>query len=180
MDPVVSEVVSVLERSPSVLRALLQDLPDSWLDKFEGEETFGPREVLAHLIHGERTDWVPRIKLILEHGDTRPFVPFDRRGFGEASRIPVGGLLEEFETLRKANLAFLASAVFDLGTNVTAGSTPRTRAGDPRAAAGHVGCSRSQPHRAGTPGDERTIRVDGWTLEGVPSNLEPLSDGAAP
>lgn len=110
MEPIVSEVVSVLERSPSVLRAQLQDLPDAWLDRFEGEETFGPREVLAHLIHGERTDWIPRIKLILEHGDTRPFVPFDRRGFGAASRIPLSGLLDEFETLRKANLAILARA----------------------------------------------------------------------
>ena len=109
MDPVVSEVVSILDRTPAVLRALVQDLPEPWLDRFEGEGTFGPREVLAHLIHGERTDWVPRIKLILEHGDTRPFVPFDRRGFGEANRVSVGELLEEFETLRKTNLAFIAN-----------------------------------------------------------------------
>jgi len=109
MDPVVSEAISVLDRSPSVLRALLQELPAPWLERHEGEDTFGPREVLGHLIHGEKTDWVPRIKLILEHGDTRPFVPFDRRGFREAGRVSVVELLDEFETLRKANLAFLAS-----------------------------------------------------------------------
>jgi pimeloyl-ACP methyl ester carboxylesterase len=109
MDPSVSDAVSVLERSPSVLRALMKDLPASWLGKYEGEGTFGPSDVLAHLIHGEKTDWVPRIKVILEHGDAQPFVPFDRRGFGDASRLPVVELLDEFETLRKANLAFLAS-----------------------------------------------------------------------
>jgi DinB superfamily len=109
MEPVVSEVVSVLGRSPSVLRALLQGLEESWLERHEGEGTFGPREVLGHLIHGEKTDWVPRIKLILEHGDREPFVPFDRRGFGEPDRVPVGELLDRFETLRKSNLDFLAS-----------------------------------------------------------------------
>jgi hypothetical protein len=110
MDPVVSEVVSVLERSPSVLRALLQGLPEAWLCAHEGEGTFGPHEILGHLIHGERTDWVPRIKVILEHGARRPFVPFDRRGFGEAGRVPVAQLLDEFEALRRANLEFLAGA----------------------------------------------------------------------
>jgi hypothetical protein len=109
MDPVVADVVSVLERSPSVLRALLEGLPASWLERFEGDGTFGPREVLGHLIHGEKTDWVPRIKLILEHGDRKPFVPFDRRGFGDEDRVPLVELLEEYAILRQANLAFLAS-----------------------------------------------------------------------
>jgi hypothetical protein len=108
MEPVVAEAISVLQRTPSVLRALLRDLPEPWLERHEGEHTFGPREVLGHLIHGERTDWVPRIRLILEHGDTRPFVPFDRRGFREAGRLPVGELLDELEHLRRANLTFLA------------------------------------------------------------------------
>ena len=107
MEPIVSDVVSVLERTPSVLRALLQDLPTSWLERYEGEGTFGPREVVGHLIHGEKTDWVPRIELILEHGDSRPFVAFDRRGFGEAAQVSMAELLDEFEALRKANLAFL-------------------------------------------------------------------------
>ncbi|HXK11206.1 MAG TPA: DinB family protein [Vicinamibacteria bacterium] len=107
MDPLVSEAVSVLERSPSVLRSLLDGLPEEWLGRYEGEDAFGPREVLGHLIHGERTDWVPRIQLILEHGDAEPFVPFDRRGYGDASRVTTGKLLDEFEALRKASLGFL-------------------------------------------------------------------------
>jgi len=109
MEPVVSEAVSVLERTPSVLRALLQDLPAPWLAQHEGEGTFGPREVLGHLIHGERTDWVPRIKQILEHGDTQPFVPFDRHGYGDLGRASTVELLDEFEALRRSSLAFLAS-----------------------------------------------------------------------
>lgn len=110
MDPVLSDVFSVLERTPSTLRALLQGLPTSWLRRHEGDDTFGPNQVLGHLIHGEKTDWVPRIKLILESGDARPFVPFDRRGFpGGVGQTPIAELLNEFEQLRKANLAFLGS-----------------------------------------------------------------------
>ena len=110
MDPKVSEAVAVLERTPAVLRALLQDLPEPWLGRHEGDGTFSPREVVAHLIHGETTDWVPRIKLILEHGDRQPFVPFDRRGYGDAEQAPVAALLDEFETLRAASLAFVSKA----------------------------------------------------------------------
>lgn len=109
MDPVMSEAVAVLGRTPAVLRAVLQDLPEPWLGRHEGEEAFGPSEVIGHLIHGERTDWVPRMKIILEHGDARPFEPFDRRGFGDASGAAVGALLDEFEALRGENLAWLAS-----------------------------------------------------------------------
>jgi DinB superfamily len=105
----VSEVVSVLERTPGILRALLQGLPASWLERHEGEGTFDTRDILGHLIHGEKTDWVPRVKMILESGDQRPFVAFDRRGFDDAERASVEALLGEFEALRKANLAFLAS-----------------------------------------------------------------------
>jgi len=113
MEPVLSEAVAVLGRTPSVLREVLQDLPEPWLGRHEGEDAFGPREVLGHLIHGEKTDWVPRMRVILDHGDTQPFVPFERRGYGDASRVPVTDLLDEFETLRKENLAFLASLSLD-------------------------------------------------------------------
>jgi hypothetical protein len=110
MEPVMSDVFSVLERTPSTLRALLEGLPTPWLLRHEGKGTFGPNEVLGHLIHGEKTDWVPRIKQILESEDARPFVPFDRRGFPAGlAQEPIADLLREFEQLRKANLAFLAS-----------------------------------------------------------------------
>ena len=61
-----AEAVSILSRTPGVLRALLEGLPEPWLEADEGEGTFSPRDVLGHLIHGEKTDWVPRIKRILE------------------------------------------------------------------------------------------------------------------
>lgn len=109
MDPVVSEVISVLERTPAVLRALLQELPAPWLAKHEGEAAFGPHEVLGHLVHGEKTDWVPRARVILEHGVGQPFVPFDRHGFRDAGRLSMPELLDEFESLRRSNLEFLAS-----------------------------------------------------------------------
>jgi hypothetical protein len=108
MDPIVAEAVAVLERTPAVLRALLQGLPEPWLGRHEGEGTFGAREVLGHLIHGEETDWVPRIRQILESGAARPFVPFDRRGFGDAGAVTLVALLDDFEARRRRNLAILA------------------------------------------------------------------------
>jgi hypothetical protein len=102
------EVLSILTRTPATLRALLAGLPDAWLDANEGEGTFSPRDVIGHLIHGERTDWIPRIKIILEHGPARPFDPFDRTGFADAIRgLSAAALLDELAALRSANLAAL-------------------------------------------------------------------------
>jgi hypothetical protein len=110
MEPVVAEVRAVLARTPEALRGLLEGLPDAWLDAREGEGTFSPRDVVGHLIHGEKTDWVPRLRLILEAGEDRPFVPFDRFGFRDAIRgVPIGTLLAELAGLRQANLAVLDS-----------------------------------------------------------------------
>ena len=75
------EITTILTRTPKVVRAWLDDLSPEWLDTNEGEGTFSPRDVLGHLIHGEHTDWLPRIRLILATGDSVPFEPFDRRGF---------------------------------------------------------------------------------------------------
>ena len=78
MKLVLSEVKEVLSRTPGALRALLEGLSESWLEASEGVDTFSPRDVVGHLIHGEKTDWVPRIKLILASGEAKTFVPFDR------------------------------------------------------------------------------------------------------
>ena len=110
MEADLPEVVAVLARTPSVLRALLQDLPEPWLGKHEGPDAFSAREVVGHLIHGERTDWVPRLRVVLEHGSSRPFEPFDRQGYRDADRVPVAVLLDEFETLRRASLDALATS----------------------------------------------------------------------
>lgn len=114
MQPAPSEVIAVLSRTPGALRALLEGLPDAWLDADEGDGTFSPRDVLGHLIHGEKTDWVPRITLILERGEAQPFVPFDRFGFRDAIRgVTTSALLDELQALRSDNLAFLGGLPLD-------------------------------------------------------------------
>ncbi len=104
------EIVEVLGCTPSTLRALLAPLGDPWLRCDEGPATFSPRDVLGHLIFGEETDWIPRARIILEHGESRPFDPFDRLGFKDRLvDLAVADLLDRFETLRRANLAELES-----------------------------------------------------------------------
>jgi hypothetical protein len=104
----VPEAVAVLSRTPGTLRSLLEGLPEDWLEANEGPDTFSPRDVLGHLIHGEKTDWVPRIELILADGGPGTFVPFDRFGFQAAIRgRSTSALLAELATLRTATLAYL-------------------------------------------------------------------------
>jgi uncharacterized damage-inducible protein DinB len=100
----------LLERTPKVLDDLLRGLPDAWLQANEGPQTWSPFEVVGHLVHGERTDWMARLAIILEHGESRSFEPFDRFAMLQASRgKSIGELLETFAALRAANLQQLAS-----------------------------------------------------------------------
>jgi len=100
--------LEVLSRTPGVVESLLDGLSDVWLDANEGPDTFSPRDVVGHLIHGEQTDWVPRIRLILERGEEEPFVPFDRFGFREAIRgRSIDDLLVELRNLRNENLDYV-------------------------------------------------------------------------
>jgi hypothetical protein len=98
----------LLQRTPATLRAMLSGLGDDWGHGNYGEDTFSPFDVVGHLIHGEKTDWIPRARIILEHGTARPFEPFDRYAQFEESRgKSLANLLDEFERLRAANLATL-------------------------------------------------------------------------
>jgi hypothetical protein len=100
----------ILERTPSVLRSLLTDLRDDWIMNNEGPETFSPYDVIGHLIHGEKTDWRDRTIMILEHGVSKSFVPFDRFAQFEASKgKSLTTLLDEFEKLRGDSLKWLRS-----------------------------------------------------------------------
>jgi hypothetical protein len=102
----------VLERTPAVLRALLADLPEPWITAREGEGTWSPFDVVGHLIHGERTDWIPRAELILSRGEAVTFPVFDRFAMFEASRgRSLGELLDTFATLRAGNVARLRELV---------------------------------------------------------------------
>jgi len=102
------DALPVLRRTPATLRALLTGLPDAWTRATEGPGTWSPFDVVGHLIHGERTDWVPRIEHLLEHGETLAFPPFDREAMFAASKgRALADLLDEFATLRAASLARL-------------------------------------------------------------------------
>ena len=103
-----SHVFEVLERTPDALRSLLGGLSDDWTLPNEGPETFSPHDVVGHLIHGEKTDWIPRVRVILEQGASKPFEPFDRFGFrAYATGVPIDTLLDEFARLRGQNLDIL-------------------------------------------------------------------------
>ena len=108
--PAVTEAVEVLERTPRILSAWMSGLSTPWLDDREAEGTFSPRDVVGHLIHGEKTDWMPRVRLIREFADRRPFEAFDRVGFQDANAgRSMDSLLEEFAQLRRENLAELVA-----------------------------------------------------------------------
>ena len=101
---------AILERTPATFRALLFGLPDAWLHATEGPDTFSPFENLGHLIHGERTDWMPRIQVILAQGENRRFEPYDRFAQKtESQGKSLDMLLDEFGHLRSRNLAQLRS-----------------------------------------------------------------------
>ena len=109
MEPKVGEITDVLSRTPAVLSALLIGVIPDVLAHRATPDGFSPMDVLGHLIHGEKTDWVPRIKLIVATGDRVPFAPFDRRGFEKAIRgRSAEELLAEFTSLRQANVEYLA------------------------------------------------------------------------
>ena len=105
------DAVEILSRTPGTLNRLLRDLPDSWVLSNEGPDTpdtWSAFDILGHLIHGEETDWIPRARIILEHGESLAFEPFDRFAQFEKSRgKSAGELLDEFEALRTRNLAAL-------------------------------------------------------------------------
>ncbi len=101
----VDRAVEVLTRTPGVLRSMLGGLSEPWVMSNYGEKTFSPFDVVGHLIHGERTDWMPRAKIILAHGESKPFEPFDRYVMHDTSRgKTITELLDTFESLRRDNL----------------------------------------------------------------------------
>lgn len=100
----------ILERTPAVLKTLLSNLHEDWILNNEGPDTFSPYDVIGHFIHGEKTDWIARAKMILEFGLSKPFEPYDRFAHIEASRgKSLQELLNEFEKLRGANITWLKS-----------------------------------------------------------------------
>ncbi len=99
------EARAILARTPVVLDTWLRDLPDAWLAATEGPGTWSPYDVVGHLIHGDRADWIPRARRILEHGEALPFDPFDRDAqFRESAGRSLPDLLDEFARTRRQAL----------------------------------------------------------------------------
>lgn len=106
----IDDATALLARTPALLTVWLRDLPDAWLRAHEGGDTWSPFDIVGHLIHGERTDWIPRVRRIIEQGESQAFDRFDRTAMFEHSRgETIGTLLEAFAALRADNLATLGA-----------------------------------------------------------------------
>jgi hypothetical protein len=102
------DTVSLLSRTPVTLNTLLRDQPEVWTLRNEGDDTWTTYDVIGHLAHGERADWIPRVQRILEYGDAKAFEPFDRFAqTRESQGKSLEQLLDEFSQLRAENLATL-------------------------------------------------------------------------
>jgi hypothetical protein len=103
-----SETIALLTRTPATLNTLLRGLPETWVRSNEGKDTWSAFDIVGHLIFGEKTDWMPRARRILESGEAQPFAPFDRFAqFRESRGKTLEQLLDEFGQLRSENLVAL-------------------------------------------------------------------------
>lgn len=119
------EATRVLAATPATLHALLAPFPDDWTRATEGDDTWSPRDVVTHLIHGERTDWMPRVHHLRQHGDAVPFPPFDRTAhLSTSADTPLTMLLDEFAQLRAASLEALAVLQLQPGDLAAPGQHP--------------------------------------------------------
>ncbi|MBA3948908.1 MAG: DinB family protein [Acidobacteria bacterium] len=103
-----AEGLAILSRTPAAIDAMLRGLPEGWLAAHEGGETWSPFDIVGHLIHGERADWIARARVLLEYGPARPFDKFDRFAqFAASEGRTLDSLLDEFAALRRESLATL-------------------------------------------------------------------------
>jgi hypothetical protein len=105
--------IEVLSSTPATIEALLSNMSSAWTSSEltsdsqpqSPDREWSAYDVVGHLIHGEETDWIPRARIILEQGEDRTFVPFDRFAQFENSKgKSLGDLLEEFAQLRQDNV----------------------------------------------------------------------------
>jgi len=103
-----AQTIVLLERTPAVLNALLRNLPESWTHSTEGGDTWTAFDIVGHLIHAEHTDWIPRVTMIRQFGESQTFIPFNRLGQEDNSRgKSLPQLLDEFAAVRAASLSQL-------------------------------------------------------------------------
>ncbi|HEV2710159.1 MAG TPA: DinB family protein [Edaphobacter sp.] len=100
--------LAILTRTPATLNALLRELPDIWVRRNEGKDTWNAFDIVGHLVVGERSDWMPRVRILMEHGEARPFDPFDRFAqLKEGQGKSLEQLLDDFSHLRSESLVAL-------------------------------------------------------------------------
>lgn len=105
-----NNAIAVLEKTPVIFKTMLGDLSSHWTHQNEGGDSWSPYDVVGHLVHGERTDWMPRLEIVLSDGPNKTFTPYDRFAQFEMSKgKSLSQLLEEFELLRNDNLNTLRS-----------------------------------------------------------------------
>jgi hypothetical protein len=108
MDYQHEQAVEILRRTPATLTAMLRGLPEAWTRSTEGPDTWSAYDVVGHLLHGEEGDWIVRARIILEHGESRPFDSFNRTAmFEKYQGYSLDQLLAAFEQARAENLATL-------------------------------------------------------------------------
>jgi hypothetical protein len=108
-----SEAIQILEKTPAVIQMMLGNLNDKWIYSDEGQDTWSPYDIVGHYIHGENTDWIPRMNIILSTHSNKRFLPFDRFAQLKNGKQNIEELLNEFEKLRKQNLLLLDNADID-------------------------------------------------------------------
>ncbi len=120
-----TDVIAVLTRTPAALDALLRGLPETWVLRNEGTNSWSAFDIVGHLIVGDRTDWMPRARIILEHGEATPFHPFDRFAQEKESQgKSLDQLLDEFARVRRENVAALQSLNLQPGDLTRRGTHP--------------------------------------------------------
>jgi len=110
MDFKLDKAVEILERTPGVIEELLKGLSQEWIMNNEGSDTWSPYDILGHLIHGEKTDWIVRMEIIISDNNDKTFQPFDRFAqFEQSKGKTLQQLIDEFKELRNQNIAILNS-----------------------------------------------------------------------
>ena len=108
------KAIEILERTPGAIEALLKGLSQEWIMNNEGDHTWSPYDIVGHLIHGEKTDWIVRMEIIISDNEDKTFQPFDRFAqFEQSKGKTLQQLIDEFKELRKQNIAVLISKNFN-------------------------------------------------------------------
>ena len=109
----IRSAIQILERTPFVVEAMLRNIDNQWVVYNEGGETWSPFDIIGHYIHGEKTDWIPRMKIILSNDRDKHFIPFDRFAqFSDSKGKSLDELLDEFKRLRSENLEQIKQVEF--------------------------------------------------------------------